>query len=71
MFEQKTQQEIQDYILQKNSGIGGMQMQLQVKDERSERANCKEGVGDDTNAPADHRSTTKARKAHKSSRGVN
>ena len=33
MFEQKTQQKIQDYILQKNSEIGGMQTQLQVKDQ--------------------------------------
>ena len=33
MFEQKTQQKIQDYILQKNSEIGGIQTHLQVKDQ--------------------------------------
>ena len=67
MFEQKTQQEIQDYILQKNSEIGGIQTGV----ERSERTNCEKGVGDGTNAPADHRSRTKARKACEGSGGVN
>lgn len=33
MLEQKTQQKSQDYILQKNSEIGGIQTQLQVKDQ--------------------------------------
>lgn len=67
MFEQKTQQKIQDYILQKNSEIGGIQTGV----ERSERTNCEKGVGDGTNAPADHRSRTKARKACEGSGGVN